>query len=91
MPILDATHDTAHPVEKDEPYWSESYYCAETDAGLLGRIGIRPSINIGDDTHFGGIRMGTETGDVHKGWVWRDGRSSSIRAGSSTRSSRLTG
>ena len=23
--------------------------------------------------------MGTEAGDVHKGWVWRDGRSSSIR------------
>jgi pimeloyl-ACP methyl ester carboxylesterase len=37
------------------------------------------SINIGDDAHFGGIRMGTEAGDVHKGWVWRDGWSSSIR------------
>jgi len=234
MPILDAKHDTAHPVEKDDLYWSESYYfngyCARTDTGLLGRIGIRPnegrvegflgiwvpgggvvsidaegktdrmfdtvlevgglrftmrepmrrwrleaegtsregrhvrvdaqfraltpalgidgqgrrfdgakaivmstiasghleqagawtgtaevdgaaftldggrgnrdkswgsrepkgergglemwrwfSINIGDDTHFGGIRMGTEAGDVHKGWMWRDGRSSSIR------------
>jgi hypothetical protein len=37
------------------------------------------SINVGDDVHFGGIRMGTEAGDVHKGWVWRDGRSSGIR------------
>jgi hypothetical protein len=40
-------HGTAHPVEKDDLYWSESYYfngyCAETDAGLLNRIGIRPN------------------------------------------------
>jgi hypothetical protein len=234
MPILEARHDYAHPVEKDDFYWSESYYfngyCPRTDTGLLGRIGIRPnegrvegflgiwppgggvvcldangstkrmfdtilevgglrftmeepmirwrlqgegtsrdgkqvrldthfkaltpalgvdgqgrkfdgakaivmstiasghleqagawtgtaeidsavftldggrgnrdkswgsrepkgergglemwrwfSINIGDDTHFGGIRMGTEAGDVHKGWVWRDAWSSSIR------------
>lgn len=235
MPILDAKHDYAHPVEKGDLYWSESYYfngyCAPTDTGLLGRIGIRPnegrtegflgiwppgggvvfvevsgstdrmldtvlevgglrftmeepmrfwrlrgegtsrdgkhvrldarfkaltpalgvdgqglrksdgakaivmstiasghleqagawtgtaevdgtlltldggrgnrdkswgsrepkgergglemwrwfSINFGDDTHFGGIRMGTAAGDVHKGWVWRTGRSSSIR------------
>jgi len=234
MPILDPKHDYAHPVEKDDFYWSESYYfngyCPQTDTGLLGRIGIRPnegrvegfiaiwepgggivyldadgstdhmfdtvlevgglrftmeepmrrwrlqgqgtsrdgkhvridarfnaltpavgvdgqgrkfdgakaivmstiasghleqagawtgtaevdgavfaldggrgnrdkswgsrepkgergglemwrwfSINVGDDVHFGGIRMGTEAGDVHKGWVWRDGRSSSIR------------
>jgi hypothetical protein len=234
MPILEAKHDYAHPVEADDLHWSESYYfngyCPRTDTGLLGRIGIRPnegrvegflgiwapgggvvcldadgstdrmfdtvlevgglrftmeepmkrwrlhgegrsrdgkrvrldahfkaltpalgvdgqgrkfdgakaivmntiasghleqagawtgtaevdgavftldggrgnrdkswgsrepkgergglemwrwfSINIGDDVHFGGIRMGTEAGDVHKGWVWRDGRSSSIR------------
>ena len=37
------------------------------------------SINIGDDTHFGGIRIGTDSGDLHRGWVWRDGESSSIR------------
>ncbi len=47
MPLLDARHDTAHPVEKDDLYWSESYYfngyCAATDTGLLGRIGIRPN------------------------------------------------
>ena len=234
MPILEQQHDYAHPVEKDDFHWSESYYfngyCPQTDTGLLGRIGIRPnegrvegfigiweprggilyldangstdrmfdtilevgglrftmeepmrrwrlqangssregkhvrldarfqaltpaigvdgqgrkfdgakaivmstiasghleqagawtgtaevdgaaftldggrgnrdkswgsrepkgergglemwrwfSINIGEDTHFGGIRMGTAAGDVHKGWVWRDGRHSSIR------------
>ena len=28
------------------------------------------SINIGDDTHFGGIRIGTDAGDLHRGWVW---------------------
>jgi hypothetical protein len=27
------------------------------------------SINVGD-VHFGGIRLGTEAGDLHRGWVW---------------------
>ncbi len=37
------------------------------------------SINIGDDTHFGGIRIGTDAGDLHRGWVWTGGEHSSIR------------
>jgi len=37
------------------------------------------SINIDDDTHFGGIRIGTEAGDLHRGWVWRNGEHASIR------------
>jgi hypothetical protein len=37
------------------------------------------SINIGDDTHFGGIRIGTDAGDLHRGWVWTDGAHASIR------------
>jgi hypothetical protein len=36
------------------------------------------SINIGDDVHFGGIRIGTAAGDLHRGWVWRDGEATSI-------------
>ncbi|HXW33435.1 MAG TPA: hypothetical protein VEJ87_02580 [Acidimicrobiales bacterium] len=28
------------------------------------------SINVGDDLHFGGIRIGTAAGDLHRGWVW---------------------
>jgi hypothetical protein len=36
------------------------------------------SINIDDDTHFGGIVIGTEAGDLHRGWVWRDGSHESI-------------
>ena len=36
------------------------------------------SINIGDDAHFGGIRIGTDLGDLHRGWVWRDGAHASI-------------
>ncbi len=36
------------------------------------------SINIGDDVHFGGIRIGTDDGDLHRGWVWRDGEATSI-------------
>ena len=37
------------------------------------------SINIGDDVHFGGIRIGTDAGDLHRGWVWKDGANASIR------------
>jgi hypothetical protein len=36
------------------------------------------SINIGDDVAFGGIRLGTDAGDLHRGWVWRDGRATSV-------------
>jgi len=46
MPILDARHDLAHPVEGDTA-WSESYYFNAydpgTDSGLFSRIGIRPN------------------------------------------------
>jgi len=37
------------------------------------------SINIGDDVHFGGIRIGTDAGDLHRGWVWTEGAHSSIK------------
>lgn len=42
------------------------------------------SINIGapspeEETHFGGIRIGTDAGDLHRGWVWLDGEHTSIR------------
>ncbi|HZP42247.1 MAG TPA: hypothetical protein VFD84_12175 [Candidatus Binatia bacterium] len=37
------------------------------------------SVNVGDDVHFGGIRIGTDAGDLHRGWVWRDGEATSIR------------
>lgn len=37
------------------------------------------SINVGDDTHFGGIRIGTDAGDLHRGWVWTGGEHASIR------------
>lgn len=36
------------------------------------------SINIDDDTHFGGIRIGTDAGDLHRGWVWANGEHSTI-------------
>jgi hypothetical protein len=36
------------------------------------------SINIDAGTHFGGIVIGTERGDLHRGWVWRDGEHASI-------------
>ena len=37
------------------------------------------SINVGDDLHFGGIRLGTDAGDLHRGWVSRSGRVTSVR------------
>jgi hypothetical protein len=37
------------------------------------------SINLGDDMHFGGILIGTAAGELHRGWVWRDGAFASIR------------
>jgi hypothetical protein len=37
------------------------------------------SINLGDDFHLGGIRIGTDAGDLHRGWVWKDGEHASIR------------
>jgi hypothetical protein len=37
------------------------------------------SINVGDDMHFGGIRIGTEAGDLHRGWVWDGGRATSVK------------
>jgi hypothetical protein len=36
------------------------------------------SINIDQATHFGGIVIGTDDGDLHRGWVWRDGEHASI-------------
>ena len=36
------------------------------------------SINIGDDLHFGGIRLGTDAGDLHRGWVWDGTRATSV-------------
>ena len=46
MPILDVSHDRAHPVEGDTA-WSESYYfnCYDPDAdvGFFTRVGVRPN------------------------------------------------
>ena len=51
------------------------------------------SINVGDDVHFGGIRIGTEHGDLHRGWVWKDGEATSLsewRIRTETRSDGVT-
>jgi hypothetical protein len=37
------------------------------------------SINIGESMHFGGIRLGTAAGDLHRGWVYLDGEVTSIK------------
>jgi hypothetical protein len=37
------------------------------------------SINVSDDLHFGGIRLGTDAGDLHRGWVSDAGVATSIR------------
>jgi hypothetical protein len=36
------------------------------------------SINIDEGLHFGGIRLGTPEGDLHRGWVFDDGRAGSV-------------
>ena len=36
------------------------------------------SINIDEDLHFGGIRLGTGQGDLHRGWVFDRGRATSV-------------
>lgn len=44
-------------------------------------INFGPSSDEPDDAgvHFGGIRIGTDDGDLHRGWVWNDGRATSVR------------
>jgi hypothetical protein len=37
------------------------------------------SINLGESMHFGGIRLGTVAGDLHRGWLVEDGQVTSIR------------
>jgi hypothetical protein len=34
--------------------------------------------NAGDDMHFGGIRLGTDAGDLHRGWVWDGSAAASV-------------
>ena len=36
------------------------------------------SVNVGDDVHFGDPHR-TAAGDLHRGWVWKDGEAASIR------------
>jgi hypothetical protein len=36
------------------------------------------SINVGEDLHFGGIRLGTGAGHLHRGWVWDGARATSV-------------
>jgi hypothetical protein len=36
------------------------------------------SINVDDELHLGGIRLGTEAGDLHRGWVWDGERAASV-------------
>jgi hypothetical protein len=36
------------------------------------------SINVGRELHFGGIRLGTDAGDLHRGWVYDAGVATSV-------------
>ena len=36
------------------------------------------SINVDEGLHFGGIRLGTDHGDLHRGWVFDGGRATSV-------------
>ncbi len=35
--------------------------------------------DVGEDLHFGGIRLATDAGDLHRGWVWDGDRATSVR------------
>src|SRR4029453_17519531 len=68
MPVLDARHDFAHPVEGDSA-WSESYYFngydPSSDAGLFTRIGVRPNegtIDVGLSLWLPGDRIANVRG-----------------------------
>lgn len=37
------------------------------------------SINLGPDTHFGGILAGTSAGELHRGWIHDHGKTTSVR------------
>jgi hypothetical protein len=37
------------------------------------------SMNFGDEIHAGGIRIATDAGDLHRGWLWRAGELRTIR------------
>ena len=37
------------------------------------------SVNVDESLHFGGIRLGTDAGDLHRGWVWDGARATSVR------------
>ena len=62
MPILEARHDLAHPVEGDTA-WSESYYFNAYDPartpGFFTRIGVRPNEGTMDVACRCGCRAGT--------------------------------
>jgi len=67
VPILDAVHDFAHPVESDGA-WSESYYFngydPDADCGFFTRIGVRPN----EGTLDAGLSVwlpGTDIATVH--------------------------
>ena len=47
-------------------------------AGAARRCGAGSPSTSGEDMHFGGIRLGTDAGDLHRGWVW-DGRRAVVR------------
>ena len=36
------------------------------------------SINVDERLHLGGIRLGTDAGDLHRGWVWDGERATSV-------------
>ena len=44
-----------------------------------GNEGVNATLQGYKTADRGGIRIGTDSGDLHRGWVWRDGEYSSIR------------
>lgn len=69
-------------VDRSAHTWTESYGNRDRSWGPRRWGGPSMwrwfSINLGASVHFGGIRLGTTAGDLHRGWVFDQGRLTSV-------------
>jgi hypothetical protein len=69
-------------VDGERHVWSQAFGNRDRSWGPRRWGGPRMwrwfSINVDEALHFGGIRLGTEAGDLHRGWVWDGTRATSV-------------
>jgi len=69
----------AFPVDGARGNRDKSWGARRSDGSGGLRMWRWFSINVGDDLHFGGVRIGTAAGELHRGWVWTGGEAASVR------------